>query len=164
MRHALYLPPFGELAEPSALVEVAQAAHGWDGVFLWDHVLRPLAEPAEIAAAWIALAAMAAGTDRVVVGPMVTPPAWRRPQKLAREIVTLDRLSGGRLVVGVGLGVDAGRELTAFGELVDAKARGDLLDEATELLVALLSGDEVHSFLPGEPLAEVLRYAEQERP
>jgi alkanesulfonate monooxygenase SsuD/methylene tetrahydromethanopterin reductase-like flavin-dependent oxidoreductase (luciferase family) len=145
MKHALYLPPFGELADPVALIDVAQAAEasGWDGFFLWDHVLRPPDEPPDLADAWIALAGVAAGTERIRLGPMVTPLVRRRPQKVAREVVTLDRLSRGRLTVGLGLGVDTGRELGAFDELVDEKSRGDLLDEAAPLLVSLLSGEEV---------------------
>lgn len=146
MNHALYLPPFGELSDPHVLVEIAQAAEAadWDGIFLWDHILRPPDDPPELADTWLALAAIASHTDRLRLGPMVTPLVRRRPQKVAREVVTLDRLSGGRLTVGLGLGVDSGRELGAFGELVDARARGDLLDEAAPLLVDLLSGHEVN--------------------
>jgi alkanesulfonate monooxygenase SsuD/methylene tetrahydromethanopterin reductase-like flavin-dependent oxidoreductase (luciferase family) len=145
MKHALYLPPFGPLADPSALVDIALEAEraGWDGLFLWDHVLRPADEPAEIADCWIALTAIAAHTERLRLGPMVTPLVRRRPQKVAREIVTLDRFSNGRLTVGLGLGVDAGRELVAFGEITDERTRGDLLDEGSALLGALLGGDEV---------------------
>ena len=146
MHHALFIPPFGELADPAALVDIAVAAEeaGWDGLFLWDPVLRPASEPWAIADPWVALAAVAAATRRIRIGPMVTPLVRRRPQKLARETVTLDLLSGGRLTLGLGLGVDTGRELSAFGEVVDARARGDLLDEGIDLLVRLWSGEEVH--------------------
>jgi alkanesulfonate monooxygenase SsuD/methylene tetrahydromethanopterin reductase-like flavin-dependent oxidoreductase (luciferase family) len=144
VRHAVFLPPFDDLAEPPVLVDVARLAEdrGWDGVFLWDHVqraeVRPVADP------WICLAAVAATTSRILLGPMVTPLVRRRPQKLAREVVTLDRLSGGRLVLGIGLGVDSGRELSAFGEVVDAAERGRMLDEGLEVLCGLLSGEAVH--------------------
>jgi alkanesulfonate monooxygenase SsuD/methylene tetrahydromethanopterin reductase-like flavin-dependent oxidoreductase (luciferase family) len=145
LRHALYLPPFGELADPRVMVDLAVAAEaaGWDGLFLWDHVLRPPDEPAEIADVWVQLAAVAAATATLRFGPMVTPVARRRPQKLAREAVTLDHLSQGRLTLGLGLGVDAGGELTRFGEVVDARRRGDILDEGAELLVRFWSGEEV---------------------
>jgi alkanesulfonate monooxygenase SsuD/methylene tetrahydromethanopterin reductase-like flavin-dependent oxidoreductase (luciferase family) len=93
---------------------------------------------------WVQLAAVAMATERIRIGPMVTPIVRRRPQKLAREAVTLDHLSRGRLTLGLGLGVDTGGELTSFGELVDAKARGDALDEGAALLRELWSGDEVH--------------------
>ena len=143
MRSALFLPLFGELAEPSVAVELAVAAeaHGWDGVFVWDHVTY-IAPVTDVADCWIVMAAMAQATERVVLGPMVTPVARRRPQILAREGASLDRLSGGRLVFGAGLGGDRGGELSAFGEEMDPKARAALLDERLELLDAWWRGDE----------------------
>lgn len=145
MRHALFLPPFGPLADPRALMDLAAMAEGlgWDGLFLWDHVLRPSDEPQEIADTWVALTAVATATTTLRVGPMVTPIVRRRPQKLAREAVTLDHLSGGRLTLGLGLGVDTGGELSKFGEVVEARRRGDILDEGADLLVRLWSGQEV---------------------
>jgi len=74
---------------------------------------------------------------------MVTPVPRRRPHKLARETVTLDRLSGGRLVFGAGLGGDPGRELSGLGEETDARARARLLDEGLDLLVQMWSGEQV---------------------
>ena len=146
MRHALHLPHFARLSDPAVVVELARAADeaGWDGLFLWDHMVRPH-EPHRIEAAdpWILLAAIATVTERVRLGPMVTPLARRRPQKVARESVTLDRLSGGRLTLGVGLGVDSGGELARFGETADAKARASEYDEALAVLQALWSGEEV---------------------
>jgi alkanesulfonate monooxygenase SsuD/methylene tetrahydromethanopterin reductase-like flavin-dependent oxidoreductase (luciferase family) len=140
----VFLPIFGELAEPRVVVDLAVAAEeaGWDGVFVWDHVLyRP--PVTDIADPWITLAAVATATERVRIGPMVTPLPRRRPQKVARETLTLDRLSGGRLVLGVGVGGDPGGELTAFGEELDMKVRGRMLDEALEVLVDLWSGEPV---------------------
>ena len=145
VRHALFVAPFGELADPAVVLDLAVTAEarGWDGLFLWDHVLRPVTDPQDIADPWILLAAVATVTTTIRIGPMVTPVVRRRPQKLAREAVTLDHLSGGRLTLGLGLGVDSGRELSAFGETVDARERGDVLDEGTELLCALWSGERV---------------------
>lgn len=145
MRHALTIPPYGDLADPAALVEVAVAAErsGWDAVFLWDHVLRRPDDPQETADPWVAMAAIAVATERIRIGPMVTPITRRRPIKLARETTTLDHLSRGRLTLGLGLGVDTTRELSAFGEVVDARERGERLDEGVELLCAFWSGDEV---------------------
>ncbi len=146
MLHALFLPPFGALADPIRLVEhaVAAEAAGWDAVFLWDHVLRQPHEPADIADPWVAMAAIASATSRIRIGPMVTPITRRRPIKLAREATTLDHLSRGRLTLGLGLGVDTSRELSAFGEVTDARARGERLDEGAELLCALWKGEEVN--------------------
>jgi len=145
VRVGIFLPPFGELADPRLLADLAaeSEAAGFDGVFLWDHIMRagtdlPAADP------WIALAAMAAATETVRLGPIVTPLARRRPQKVARESVTLDHLSKGRLVLGVGLGVNTGGELTRFGEEEDDRTRGDRLDEALEVVCRLWSGETVH--------------------
>ena len=98
VRHALTIPPYGDLADPRRLVEVAVAAEaaGWDGVFMWDHVLRRPGDPQETADPWVAMAAMAMATERIRIGPMVTPITRRRPIKLARECTTLDHLSEGR--------------------------------------------------------------------
>lgn len=145
MKHAVFLPIFGELAEPRAAAAVAAAAEeaGWDGVFVWDHMAYR-APVVDIADPWVTMAAMACATEQVRLGPMVTPVARRRPWKLAREVTTLDRLSGGRVVLGVGLGGDPGRELSALGEELHPRARAELLDEGLEVCVKLWSGEEVH--------------------
>ena len=98
MRFAIDLPISGEYSEPRLLMRLAAEAEdtGWDGCFLWDHLhIRgavPVADP------WMALAAIAVATSRIRSGPLVTPIFRRYPWKLARETVTLDRLSGGRLI------------------------------------------------------------------
>jgi alkanesulfonate monooxygenase SsuD/methylene tetrahydromethanopterin reductase-like flavin-dependent oxidoreductase (luciferase family) len=145
LRHGVYLPPFNDLADPRRLMDVAVMAEecGWDGLFLWDHVLRRPEQASDVADPWIALAAIACATTRLKIGTMVTPLARRRPQMLAREVVTLDHLSGGRVILGLGLGVDTAGELSRFGELEDPVARGDLLDEGAELLSQLMSGEFV---------------------
>jgi alkanesulfonate monooxygenase SsuD/methylene tetrahydromethanopterin reductase-like flavin-dependent oxidoreductase (luciferase family) len=141
MKHLLYLPPFGELADPRLLADLAAEAEaaGWDGVFLWDHVLRRSEEAVDIVDPWVSLAAMAMTTSTIRVGPLVTPLTRRRPIKVAREIATLDLLSQGRLTVGFGLGVDTGGELSRFGEEVDPRIRADRLDESLGLLDDWLS-------------------------
>lgn len=145
MHHGLFFPPFGDLAEPAVVVRVAVEAErrGWDGVFLWDHMIRPPGDPQVVADPWILLGAIAASTTRLRLGTMITPLARRRPQKVARETVTLDRLSRGRLTLGVGLGVNTGGELERFAECTDEPERAAMLDEALDLLFALWSGDEV---------------------
>jgi alkanesulfonate monooxygenase SsuD/methylene tetrahydromethanopterin reductase-like flavin-dependent oxidoreductase (luciferase family) len=143
--NALFLPLFDELADPHVVVEltVEAEAHGWDGVFVWDHLrYRPPVE--EVADPWIVMAAQAAATERVLLGPMVTPVPRRRPQVLARQTVTLDHLSNGRLVFGVGIGGDPGGELTLFGEELDAKERARLLDEGLDHLKRWWQGEDVN--------------------
>jgi alkanesulfonate monooxygenase SsuD/methylene tetrahydromethanopterin reductase-like flavin-dependent oxidoreductase (luciferase family) len=113
---------------------------GWDGFFLWDHI-RYRAPTRAVADPWIALSAIASATERIRIGPMVTPLSRRRVQKLARETVTLDHLSEGRLILGVGLGSDNNGELGPFGEVTDPKERAKLLDERLARLVELWAGE-----------------------
>jgi alkanesulfonate monooxygenase SsuD/methylene tetrahydromethanopterin reductase-like flavin-dependent oxidoreductase (luciferase family) len=145
VRTGVFLPIFDELADPATLARLAARAEDrdWDGVFLWDHVLyRPPVTSATDP--WIALAAMASATERVQLGPMVTPLARRRPWIVARQAVALDHLSGGRFVLGLGLGLDSsGGELSRFGEEVDDRRRAGMLDEGLAVLTGLLAGERV---------------------
>jgi alkanesulfonate monooxygenase SsuD/methylene tetrahydromethanopterin reductase-like flavin-dependent oxidoreductase (luciferase family) len=138
----LFVAPFDELMDPMALADLATSAerHGWDGFFVWDHIayrepVRAVADP------WVALAAIACATERLRIGPMVTPLARRRVAKLARETVTLDHLSGGRLTLGVGLGSDRNNEFERFGEVVDPRERARLLDTGLAQLAAFWEGE-----------------------
>ncbi len=139
VRFGLYLPPFGPFGDPAVLVELAVRAEaaGWDGVFLWDHVVSdalPIADP------WTTLAAMAHATDRVLLGPMVTPLPRRRPWMVARHASTVSRLSGGRLVVGVGIGSDESGDFSRFGEPTDAATRSAMLTEGLGVMRAMWAG------------------------
>ncbi len=142
MKYGVYLPNFGAFSDPRLLAELASAAEraGWDGFFLWDHVARPDAPP--VVDPWIALAAVALATERIRIGALVTPLARRRPWKLARETVSLDRLSNGRLIFGAGLGSSGGAhvEWAGFGEETDLARRAQMLDEGLEVLAGLWSG------------------------
>src|ERR687897_2819086 len=145
MRSGLWFPLFDELAEPAEVARLAAEAEeaGWHGVFVWDQLrwrepIRHVADP------WITLTAIATATDDVMLGPMVTPLARRRPAKVARETATLDRLSNGRLTLGVGLGSDEfGSEYSMTGEELDDRKRARVLDEALEILQAAWSGELV---------------------
>ena len=145
MRHAIFSPPSGDMADPRLQAEVAAEAeaNGWDGFFIWDHVLRKPEEPQEIADPWICLAVVAAATERLRIGTMITPITRRRPIKLARETMSLDHLSDGRFILGLGLGVDHSGELSKFDEVVDPVARGQRLDEGVHILRGLWSGERV---------------------
>lgn len=145
MQSALFVPLFDELADPVTVAGLAAEAEaeGWDGVFVWDHV-RWREPVVDVADPWITLAAVATATERIRLGPMVTPLARRRPVKVARETASLDRLSGGRLTLGVGLGSDRfGQEFELTGEEVDERLRGRMLDEALAILEAAWSGEPV---------------------
>ena len=143
MNYGVYAPNFGDYADPERIVALAVECEraGWDGFFLYDHLAADAygAHPGDaVADPWILLAAIACATQRIRLGPMVTPLARRRPAKLAREIATLDRLSGGRLIFGVGLGAE--ESYAPFGEDGDPARRAEKLDEGLEVLAGLLSG------------------------
>ncbi len=146
VRSGLFVPLFGELANPVAVARLAAEAEeaGWDGFFVWDQVRwRP--PVFDVADPWIALAAIATSTTSIRLGPLVTPLARRRPAKVARETVTLDHLSSGRLTLGVGLGSDRfAQEFSITGEEVDDRRRARMLDESLEILTAAWSGEPVH--------------------
>ncbi|MVA75204.1 LLM class flavin-dependent oxidoreductase [Auraticoccus sp. F435] len=147
MKFGMNVPIFGEYADVRLLAELAVDAEraGWDGFWVWDHIQwsgegegeprQPAVDPT------VALALVAASTSRVRIGPMVTPLARRRPWKVAREITTLDHLSGGRVTLGVGLGGPPGLEFGDFGEDTDPRVRAAKLDEGLDVLTGLWSGE-----------------------
>jgi alkanesulfonate monooxygenase SsuD/methylene tetrahydromethanopterin reductase-like flavin-dependent oxidoreductase (luciferase family) len=145
MRYAVNVPNFEDYSDVrtvAALAADAEAA-GWDGFFVWDHLAFVKAWRLRIADPWVLLAGVALATERLRLGPMVTPLPRRRPWKVARETVTLDRLSGGRLVLGVGLGEPPEDEYGTFGEPTDPVVRAAMLDEGLEVLTRLWSGETV---------------------
>jgi Luciferase-like monooxygenase len=146
MRFAINVPNFGSYADVAAMADLARMAEdcGWDGLFIWDHVAWMRSDPQPVADPWILLTAMALATTRLRIGTMITPIARRRPTKLARETVTLDRLSGGRLTLGVGLGSPIEDEFLALGEPGDPKLLATRLDEGLDVLAAAWSGEPVH--------------------
>lgn len=142
MKRGIFLAPFEEAADPRVVMDLAQGAEAasWDGFFLWDHI-RYDDPAAGVADAWVAMSAIATATQTLRIGPLVTPLARRRVQKLARETVSLDHLSRGRLTLGVGLGTDHGGELSGWGEELDPRRRAELLDERLERLAELWAGE-----------------------
>jgi alkanesulfonate monooxygenase SsuD/methylene tetrahydromethanopterin reductase-like flavin-dependent oxidoreductase (luciferase family) len=140
MQYGIHIPPFGPLSDARALADLAADAEaaGWDGFFLWDDV--SFDPPIPVADPWIALAAMALRTQTIRLGPLVTPLPRRRPWKVAREALTLDHLSGGRLILGVGTG-GAVEEFASLGEAQDPKLRAAMLDEGLHILTGLWRGE-----------------------
>jgi alkanesulfonate monooxygenase SsuD/methylene tetrahydromethanopterin reductase-like flavin-dependent oxidoreductase (luciferase family) len=144
VRWGLSISLSGDLADPALLAEVASSAEasGWDGVFVWDHLwnrtLVPFADP------FVTLSAIATATERVRIGTMVVALPRRRPQLVAQATTTLDRLSGGRMVLGLGLGVDSYGEYSLFDEpATDDRARAAVLDRAIESMGPMLCGAPV---------------------
>ncbi len=143
-RRGLFVAPFDALADPRVVGDLAAAAEqaGWEGFFLWDHVQYG-EQVTAIADVWTCCAAVAMRTERMLLGPMVTPLARRRPHVLAQQTASLAVLSGGRFVLGLGLGDDGAREFSAFGDETDPKVRGRMLDEGITVVTDLLAGGSV---------------------
>ena len=142
MKFGLMLPNKGRLyGHPDTLLDLAVQADqaGWDGFFMWDHIggtgKSPTVDP------WICLGAIASQTKTIRIGTMVTPLSRRRPWKVAREIVTLDHLSNGRAVLGVGLGDLVNIDFKAFGEVTNPRVRAEMLDESLDIIAGLQSSD-----------------------
>lgn len=145
MKFGINLPNFGWFGEINTLVEVAIEAEeaGWDGFFLWDHMLvfkqndmtLPFVDP------WVAFAAIACNTSKMRFGPLVTPLPRRRPWKVAREVLTLDHLSKGRIILGVGIGAPPDVEFDYFSEESNSKIRARQLDESLDIITGLWSGE-----------------------
>ena len=144
MRFSINIPNFGDFADARTMARVASAAEeaGWDALFVWDHLVydkrsQRFGDP------WMLLTAAALATTRIRVGPMVTPVARRRPQQLARQVSTLDNLSGGRAIFGAGLGGPIEDEYGSFGEPTEPKILAERLDEGLYLLNRYWSGELV---------------------
>lgn len=140
MQFAVNIPNFGELADAAAVAELAQDAEaaGWDGFFVWDHIA--IAEGLAVADPFVVLAAVALRTERMTIGTLVTPLPRRRPWVVARQCTTLDHMSGGRFVLGVGIGYPPEAEFGIFGEPTDARTRAAMLDEGLDVLQLMWSG------------------------
>ena len=145
LRCSINIPNFGDFADPATVAQVASAAEaaGWDGLFVWDHIVYDKAAPERLGDPWMLLTAAALATTRIRLGTLLTPVARRRPQLLARQVATLDNLSGGRVILGAGLGAPIADEYGSFGEPTDPKVLAARLDEGLEVLDRFWSGESV---------------------
>jgi alkanesulfonate monooxygenase SsuD/methylene tetrahydromethanopterin reductase-like flavin-dependent oxidoreductase (luciferase family) len=143
MKYGLELSNAGACGDARTLAELAALAEAarWDGIFLEDYIVHWSGQNAPTYDPWVALTAMALRTERIRLGTTVTPLARRRPWKLARETVTLDHLSNGRLILGVGLGNGSDLDFAQLGEETEDRRRAKMLDEAIDVLVGLWSGE-----------------------
>jgi probable F420-dependent oxidoreductase len=142
VRYGLCLANVGTYADPRTVVTLAEEAErsGWEALLVWDHLAFVWGPPA--ADPWVTLAAVAARTSSLLVGTNITPVPRRRPHVLAHQVVTLDVLSGGRVVFAAGIGGVAS-EFTSFGEEGAPRVRAEMLDEGLEVLRGLWSGGRV---------------------
>jgi alkanesulfonate monooxygenase SsuD/methylene tetrahydromethanopterin reductase-like flavin-dependent oxidoreductase (luciferase family) len=140
MRFGLSVPPF---ADPAVVVSLAAEAEstGWDGFFLWDHLRWD--DVVEAHDPWVLLGAIAQQTERLRLGTMITPLSRRRPQMVAKHVMTLDHLSGGRAVLGVGLGDPPDLDFSDFGDQASYKVRAAMTDEALAVVAGLLGEGRV---------------------
>jgi alkanesulfonate monooxygenase SsuD/methylene tetrahydromethanopterin reductase-like flavin-dependent oxidoreductase (luciferase family) len=142
MRFCLSVPPF---TDPATVVRWACEAetNGWDGFFLWDHLRWD--DRVEVHDPWVLLGAIATATSRLRIGTMVTPLSRRRPAVVAKHLVTLDHLSGGRVTLGVGLGDPPDLDFSDFGDEPSYAVRAAITDEALDVLAGLLAGSVTHT-------------------
>jgi alkanesulfonate monooxygenase SsuD/methylene tetrahydromethanopterin reductase-like flavin-dependent oxidoreductase (luciferase family) len=147
MRFGLSVPPFTDPADVVALARTAES-NGWDGFFLWDHLRWD--DVVEVHDPWVLLGALAQETERMRLGTMVTPLSRRRPQVVAKHLTTLDHLSGGRAVLGVGLGDPPDLDFSDFGDEASYRLRAEITDEALAVVAGLLGDGRVS--LHGEHL------------
>ncbi len=140
MRYGIVIPK----GDPHAVAGLAREAedNGWDGAFYWDglFISGPDGVPWPAYDPWVVMAAMAMRTERVRIGAFVTPLSRRRPWKVAREALTLDHLSGGRLTLAVGLGAVDDGGFSRVGEATERKARAERLDESLAIMEGLWQG------------------------
>jgi alkanesulfonate monooxygenase SsuD/methylene tetrahydromethanopterin reductase-like flavin-dependent oxidoreductase (luciferase family) len=143
MRYGLELPVGGVFADVSFLAELATLAeqNGWDGVFLEDYIVHHIEPDAPTCDPWVALAAIALATEHIRIGTTVTALSRRRPWKVARETVSLDHLSRGRLILGVGLGDANDPAFSRFSEETEPRVRARRLDESLDVIAGLWSGE-----------------------
>ncbi|HEY2793883.1 MAG TPA: LLM class flavin-dependent oxidoreductase [Micromonosporaceae bacterium] len=148
MRFSINVPNFGDFADAEAITTLATAAEqsGWDGLFIWDHMVHdkrkrvgvPFGDP------WMLLTVAALATSRIRIGPLVTPVARRRPEQLARQVATLDAMSNGRVIFSAGLGGPIDDEFGSFGEPTDPILLAERLDEGLGLLERYWTGETVN--------------------
>ena len=153
-------------AQPwKGIVEEAQHAEasGWDGVWFADHFMpnAPVGDPSNDGPTnecMSVLAGLAVATERVRIGSLVCGNTYRHPAVLAKQAATIDLLSGGRLVLGLGAGWQE-NEHHAYGiEFYDVRTRMDMLEEACQVVKGLFANDRTtfegkHYQLADAPLA-----------
>jgi alkanesulfonate monooxygenase SsuD/methylene tetrahydromethanopterin reductase-like flavin-dependent oxidoreductase (luciferase family) len=160
MHYMINIGAAGPGRDPRGMAELAALAEasGWDGVLLEDYLVYQGIRGTPTYDPWITLAAMAIATTHIRIGTLVTPLPRRRPWRLAHEAITLDHLSGGRVVLGIGAGDSKEASFVAAGEPTDPRVRAEMLDEGLEILAGLLHGEPVsydgkHSHVDGLTLA-----------
>ncbi|HZC31730.1 MAG TPA: LLM class flavin-dependent oxidoreductase [Candidatus Bathyarchaeia archaeon] len=147
-------------AEPGWWLESARRLDdaGYAGLWSWDHFMGQGDKTVPVVEGWTILAMAAAMTHNVTVGTFVANVTNRHPAVLARMASTLQVASGGRLILGIGIG-GAPREHAAYGiEFPDAKERAARLEEAVAVIRALWTGGPVTRESPWYPLRDATAF------
>jgi alkanesulfonate monooxygenase SsuD/methylene tetrahydromethanopterin reductase-like flavin-dependent oxidoreductase (luciferase family) len=136
MKFAIYVPIFGPFGDARTLIDMARDAEqtGWDGFFIWDQITGFGAD--NVVDTEVALTAIAMSTTKMRLGVLITPLARRRPAKYAREMLSIDHISNGRLICGVGVG-NSKEEFADLGDGEDAKTRAEMVEEALQVITGL---------------------------
>lgn len=145
MQYGISISPAGPGGDPAAMAALAAEAEraGWDGIFLEDYIVYQGQVGTDTYDPWVTMAAMAVATRRVRLGTLVTPLPRRRPWKLASEVVSLDHLSHGRVILGVGAGDHHDPGFRATAELHQPAIRARMLDEGLDIVTRLWTGEPV---------------------
>jgi len=142
IKSGIYIPNFGADLTPQKVANLAHVAEvsGWDGFFIWDHIYYSKSQKLNLLDPWVTMSAIAVKTSTIRFGALLTPLARRRPWKVARESVSLDHLSNGRLIMAAGLGAPIDAEYSSFGEESNPRTIAEKLDESLEILNGLWRG------------------------
>lgn len=147
MKFAINIPNYSHFSNPDNIVSFAKEveASGWDGLFIWDHLqLYPkYFRGMNFIDPYVAMTLIAYESSKLILGPYITPLSRRRPWQVYRQLVSIDHISKGRAMLGVGLGTPAEFDFAAFGDADVNKIRAELLDEGLEIIHLLSSGEEI---------------------
>ena len=147
MKIDLLLVPMGaSYAEMREAAIVAETA-GFDGIWTWDHLRDPDGDPAGVPECWTVLTGLAEVTERVALGPLVLNVANRHPGLLANAAATLQQVSGGRLLLGLGAGGSpatpyAAEQLAVARDVEPDSIRRQHVIEAIQVMRRLWAGDD----------------------
>lgn len=142
MKFGIIYPNYGEYCDSKLILDVALAAEeeGFDHFLVWDHYMMPWSN--RTFEAWNMLSFLASRTSKIRLGTCVTPIPFRHPASLAKMVATVDVLSGGRVILGVGAGWHR-PEFEGFSTWSEASTRVAATREGLELILKLWSEDKV---------------------
>lgn len=135
----IYIANFDIFESPIDYLDLAVATeeNSWDGFFMWDHTVGIPGKPAS--ETFTTLSAIASKTNNIKIGTTVTGLPRHRPWNLARKVATIDHISNGRFIFGIGLG--ARDEYSPFNEENDNKILKEKVDESLQIIQGIFEKD-----------------------